>query len=347
MSRGWLNGNFLTPPCLRSFSVPREIIRSVGRPRLSILNIVIAIVGVGLLVFTVQRVGGWPAIVEGIASVGWWFVAVVLLGAFRMVCRTRAWMICANDPQLRFGDAFSAWLVSDAVGNLTPLGLLASEPTKVLMVRAKISTITSIASVTIENIFYTASVLVVLLSGTWLFLQLANVPQGLEQAAELIIVLIAIAAMAGIWIARSRPALLSKLAPFISKIAGQSHAPAETIREVERQIYAVPQWPLVRIARVTMWEAAFHVAAVAEVWLVLTLLIPDITLGESFLLESAGRLVTVAFKFVPYRLGIDEAGSGAVAIALGLPPATGVTLALVRRLRIIVLNAVGLMRLVR
>ena len=63
-------------------------------------------------------------------------------------------------------------------------------------------------------------------------------------------------------------------------------------------------------------------------------------------MESAGRFVTVAFKFVPYRLGIDEAGSGAVSQVLGLGPAMGVTLALVRRLRIIVLNAVGVVKAV-
>jgi hypothetical protein len=319
----------------------------VARPRLSLLNIVIAIVGGVLLVFTVQRAGGWGAVVQGAAGIGWWFVAVVLLGAFRMVCRTRAWLACANDPQLRFGDALAAWIAADAVGNLTPLGLLASEPTKILMVRAKISTVTSIASVTIENAFYTASVLVVLLSGTWLFLQRTDVPAGLEQIAEVIILAVAIVAVIGVWAARTRPAVISKFAPLVAKLAGTSDAPAEAIREVESQIYAVPQWPAARIAPVMLWEIAFHVAAVAEVWLILLLLVPDITLAEAFLLESAGRFVTVAFKFVPYRLGIDEVGSGAVATALGLAPAVGVTLALVRRIRIIALNAVGLVLLVR
>jgi hypothetical protein len=319
----------------------------VGRPRLSVLNIVIALVGLGLLVFTVQRVGGWPAIVDGIGKVGWWFAGVVALGALRMAFRTRAWMICANDPQLKFADAFGAWLVSDAMGNLTPLGLLASEPTKILMARTKISTVTSIASVTIENIFYTVSVLIVLLSGTWLFLQKANVPQGLEQVSELIIGAVAIAAIIGIWIARTRPALLSRLAPLISRIAGKSDAPADAIREVEQHIYGVPQWPLSRIARVGLWEIAFHVGAIAEVWLILWLLIPDITLSEAFLLEAAGRFVTVAFKFVPYRVGVDEFGSEQVASALGLPTGAGATVALVRKLRIIVLNAIGLVRLVK
>ena len=62
---------------------------------------------------------------------------------------------------------------------------------------------------------------------------------------------------------------------------------------------------------------------------------------EAFLLESTGRLIVVAFKFVPYRLGVDEAGSALVASALGLEPTVGVTLALVRKLRILCWNAVG------
>ena len=312
-----------------------------------VFNVVAAIIGVALLVFTVRRVGGWDAVVDGVGQIGWWFIAVVLLGAFRMVCRTRAWLVAANDPQLRFGDAFNAWIVSDAMGNLTPLGVLASEPTKILMVRSKISTVTSIASVTIENAFYTASVLLVLVSGTWLFLQRAAVPPELERISEVIIVAVAIAAIVAIWVVRTRPALISRLAPFVTRLAGKADAPAEAIRDVEARIYAVPQWPLGRIANVVLWEIAFHVAAVAEVWVVLRLLVPDITIAETFLLESAGRFVTVAFKFVPYRLGIDEAGSGAVAAVLGLPPAVGVTLAMVRRIRIIVLNAIGLIALVR
>ena len=316
------------------------------RPRLSLLNTIVALVGIALLVFTVQRAGGWGAVVTGIASVGWWFIVVVLLGAFRMACRTRAWMLCANDPQLRFGHAFSAWLAGDAIGNLTPLGVLASEPTKILMVRTRISMVTSVASVTIENAFYMASVCVVLLAGTWLFLQRADVPAGLEQISELILAIIATAAVVAVWAIRAKPAVLSRFAPLIARLAGKANAPQEAMREVEARVYAVPQWPIGRLAHVAAWEAAFHVGAVAEVWVVLAQLLPAVTLVDAFLLESAGRFVTVAFKFVPYRLGIDEAGSGAVAAALGFAPAVGVTLALVRRLRIIVLNAFGLIPLI-
>ncbi len=327
------------------------------RPKFSILNIPIALIGVALLVYTIQRVG-WSEVVSGITSVGWWFGLVVLLGATRMACRARAWVVCAaalqhpstRAPQhLRFRDAFGAMIAADALGNLTPLGLLASEPTKIMMTRSRISTVTSVASVTIENAFYTASVLMVLLAGTWFFFQRAGVPPALEQIAEVIVFAIVVSAIAGLWIARSQPAVLSRFAPLITKLAGRTEVPADAIREVEARIYGVLGWPVGRLAHVGAWEATFHVAAVAEVWLVLRLLpgTGEATLVDAFLLESAGRFVTIAFKFIPYRLGIDEAGSGAVAQAIGLGPAAGVTLALVRRLRILVLNAIGLVRLAR
>jgi hypothetical protein len=62
----------------------------------------------------------------------------------------------------------------------------------------------------------------------------------------------------------------------------------------------------------------------------------------AFVLESVNRTITVAFQFVPMWLGVDEAGTGLVAAAIGISPAAGVTLALARRGRIVLWTAVGL-----
>jgi hypothetical protein len=326
----------------------------VFRSKLASLNIAVAVIGVALLIFTVQRVGGWSAVVSGIASVGWWFIPVVILGAARMGCRAAAWIVCIRHAgvdeggSLRWHEAFAALLAGDAAGNLTPLGVLASEPTKILLTRSRISTVTSIASVAIENAFYIASVAVVLLAGTWIFLQRADVPSALERVSEATIVVVAIAGLIAVWAARARPAVLSRFAPLVARFAGRSNAPADAVKEIESRIYGALRWPPTRLVSIGGWEALFHVLAVAEVWMVLRLLPggESITVADAFLMESAGRFVTIAFKFVPYRLGIDEAGSGAVSTVLGLGAATGVTLALVRRLRILVLNAVGLLKLV-
>jgi len=50
---------------------------------------------------------------------------------------------------------------------------------------------------------------------------------------------------------------------------------------------------------------------------------------------------------VPLRLGVDEAGTALVTRALGLGTATGVTLALVRKARVLVWVVCGLLLLVR
>ena len=109
------------------------------------------------------------------------------------------------------------------------------------------------------------------------------------------------------------------------------------------------RWPAGRIAHACLWEAAFHAAAVAEVFLVLRVLSPGRppSLIDAFVLETTGRLIVVAFKVIPYRLGVDEAGTALVARALMLDPALGVALALLRRVRILFWNAIGLVLLAR
>ena len=54
------------------------------------------------------------------------------------------------------------------------------------------------------------------------------------------------------------------------------------------------------------------------------------------------RAVTILFKMLPMRLGIDEAGAAVFADRLGLGSATGITLALVRRMRMLCWSAVGI-----
>ena len=70
--------------------------------------------------------------------------------------------------------AFSAFLAGDAIGSVTPLGLLASEPTKVFLTRHHLATRDSVASLAMENLIYAASVAAMVAIG--LVIVLATVP---------------------------------------------------------------------------------------------------------------------------------------------------------------------------
>jgi hypothetical protein len=69
------------------------------------------------------------------------------------------------------------------------------------------------------------------------------------------------------------------------------------------------------------------------------------TLLTAFILESVNRIINVAFKFVPLRTGVDEAGTGMLSKVLGFTTTTGVTLAIVRKGRDIFWGALGVVLL--
>jgi hypothetical protein len=193
-----------------------------------------------------------------------------------------------------------------------------------------------------ENAFYMASVLLMIAAGALAFFAVAQVPPTLALLARATLAAAVLGAFIAIWIARQQPAVLTRLAAIIAAFTGRAASTLDRLREIEVHFYALLRWPVSRIAHVFLWEAAFHVGAVAEVFLVLTVISSRATLLQAFVLETTGRLIVVVFKFVPYRLGVDEAGTALVARALTLDPTVGVTLALVRRIRILIWNGVGL-----
>src|ERR1700693_572913 len=96
-----------------------------------------------------------------------------------------------------------------------------------------------------------------------------------------------------------------------------------------------------RAWRLVVLEAAFQLFAVAEVYLTLALITPQhVAWSAALVLETVSRAVTIMFKMLPMRLGVDEAGAAVFADRLGLGSATGITLALVRRTRLLCWSAV-------
>lgn len=99
-----------------------------------------------------------------------------------------------------------------------------------------------------------------------------------------------------------------------------------------------------RAGRLVVLEAAFQLFAVAEVYVTLALITPQhVAWSSALALETVNRAVTILFKMLPMRLGVDEAGAGVLADRLGLGSATGITLALVRRMRVLCWSAVGIL----
>jgi hypothetical protein len=122
----------------------------------------------------------------------------------------------------------------------------------------------------------------------------------------------------------------------------------EKLRDLEDSVYGFTTRHPGRLSKVLALDAGFHFLAIAEVWVVLALLtgtFPGVL--ATFVLEAVNRAITVAFKFVPLRLGVDEAGTELLTRTLSLPLGVGVTMAIVRKARVLSWCAVGVAFLAR
>ena len=309
-----------------------------------------AVLGLALFVYVVRE-AGVTEIREGIAKVGWGFAAILALSGYRFAVRALAWTRCVDGAgPLTFRDAMQATLAGDALGNITPLGLIVSEPTKVLLVTSGTKS-QALAGLAVENLFYTLSVAIMLAIGLVALFVRFDAPLAwwlVSGAALSALVLVLVIAHGILWRrVRITGGMLDWLARHVRR-ARWLDAWLSQLRAVETRIHELYPRSRTGVVPLVLLHASFHAAAVAEVYVTLALIggrAP--TLLDALLLESANRFITVVFKFVPLRVGVDEAGTGAFAELLQMGTTTGVTLAIVRKARMVFWLIVGIGNLTR
>ena len=309
------------------------------------LTVLAAVGGLVLFGYAV-RPAGVNEILAGIRQVGWGLLPILGLAGARFLIRACAWRLCmparrspgeGGPPhgRLPIGQAFTAFVAGDAIGNLTPLGMVASEPTKVFLTRHRLATRESVASLATDNLLYAASIVVMVALGV--VVVLATIPLSLEWREGAIVALLAgvagmvitVRLMRGTWREES----------------GARPPWRETLAGLRRSVLSFSTEQPGRLLQVFLLDVLFHALAVFEIFLTLRWLLGDRspTIGQAIVFEALNRVVTVAFKFVPFRVGIDEALSGGLAPVIAVQPVAGVTLAVVRKVRNLIWTGIGLL----
>jgi hypothetical protein len=318
-----------------------------GSGRFTPFGIIFTILGILLFAYFVKK-AGLAEIWADIKQLGAGFLLVLLVSSARPLVRSLAWTRAfTGEHRLRFRDALSAYLIGDAVGTLVPLGIFVSEPTKAALVRKRVPLVASLSALAVENIFYSLSVALFIFAGTAALLFSFNLPKPLRILSIAALVTILLVIPLAFMVLRKRWRFLSGTVDFLHR-RGIARVLLERkragVRDVEERIYRFYEQSSSRFLFIILMEACFHLAGVAEVFVTLWFISETApSLMTAFMLESVNRFINVAFKFVPMRVGVDEAGTGMLAKVLGLTTATGVSLAIVRKARILVWTAVGVL----
>jgi hypothetical protein len=302
-----------------------------------------AAAGTALFVWLVWTVGP-SEIWTGFQKIGWGLAWIFILGGLRFAVRAAAWTLCIEPPhRLGFFAAFTAVVCGDALGNATPFGPLVSEPAKIACVRGRVAIGPALTALAIENVIYTLSVAAMIAAGAIGLLFSVELPLRLRQFNEIAVGGIAVMFVGAAWLLWRRPSVVSTLLP----AARVTPSRIEKLRAVEQQVFTFASRRRGAILPLVTLELSFHALGVVEKHLTLWLILGSPpALLTSFIVETADRLITVAFKFVPFQVGVGEAGTGLITQLLGLQLEPGVTVSIVRKARMGIWSLVGMALLV-
>lgn len=320
--------------------------------RLKILAAVLTVLGILLFAYFVSTVGIWEILV-GIGRIGFDGFALILLIYFlRICCRATSWRLSVAAPyNLKFTDTLPAVIIGEALSSLIPLGILISGTSKAVAVRHRVPMVVGLSSVATENLFYSLVTGLFVAFGAFTFLRNFDLPGAWVLTIDALLFLVLFSILFGFAMVIRQWRILSSLCSwFYNRHIGRGilEQGRGQVRMFEDFIYGFYRQYPKRFAPIFLIQIVFHALGVLEVFFILSRLseaIPNFT--GAFLLESVSRVITIVFKLVPFLIGVDEAGAQFVAETLGLAAGIGITLAIIRKGRILFWTATGMILILK
>jgi len=214
-------------------------------------------------------------------------------------------------------------------------------------VRKRLPLVVGLSSVATENLFYSIVTSVFLILGAFTFVRSFALDESWVVTIDLLIGVIVLVLLFIIVMILRQWHFASETCEWIYRKGyltrflehGRMH-----VRLFENFIYGFYRQYPKRFLPICLLEATYHLLGITEVWFILNKISPiPPTLISAFLLESVSRLITIVFKLVPFLIGVDEAGARFVGETLGLVAGVGVSMAIIRKGRILFWTAVGLL----
>ena len=265
-------------------------------------------------------------------------LAVILVVRGIYIClRAIALVGCLPVGTLRLREAIRVRLAGETLEVLTLTGPFLSEPGKAwLLTRRGLAAGDAFGAVLVEYFFY--SMLAAWMgAAAFVLIRADALPPWAQRAAVAYIgavaattAIIVYAAVTGQGVIAPAARQLRGSARLVSAIATGEAALLRVVANA-------------RVALVLGVQIAAHVLLALEAWLVFRAVGSALPATAALVFEGLAKLVDVAFFFVPGQLGAQEAFYEVAALALGAIPAAGVTLSLIRRMRAVLVAAVGLL----
>ncbi len=312
------------------------------------LQAIAFLLGLGLLIYVINRVGLQP-IFDALLRIGFFgFLILLSISGSRHVLRTIAMSAAVPKEHRRFNffQAFAARLGGETISFLTFTGPLLGEATKVALLRKRVPLTYGVPALVVDNLLYNLSVVFFILSGACVMLFTYNLPPLVYYTLVTIAVLAALGIVAAGLAAKRRIMVLTWVLDQMARLRLSPRVilkRRQHIYHLESKVYDFyKHHPGVFFGMIACNLLA-HVSSVTEVYVTLRMLGYQPSLAAAYIIESLTKVINFLFAFVPGTIGVYEGGTEVVLQTLGFAAATGVALALVRKAGTIFWTTIGLL----
>jgi hypothetical protein len=307
--------------------------------RLRWIGVIFTILGIALFSYFIFSIGFYE-ILHGVRRIGFeGFAFIIFIYFLRILIRAASWKLSVSAPySLSLRDCVEGVMIGEAMSSIIPLGILVSGTSKAVAVRKKMPIVVALSTVATENLFYSLVTGLFISFGGIVFLRNFELSENWILTLDILIGFVFLLIVLGILMVIRQWHFLSEILERLYERGilrrwtenGRMHA-----RLFENLIYGFYRQYPQRFVPIFVLQIVFHGLGILEVWFILNRLSDVATLYSAFLLESISRVITVVFKLIPFLIGVDEAGAQFVTETLALGAGLGVTLAIVRKGRII------------
>ncbi|EKD42394.1 MAG: hypothetical protein ACD_73C00179G0001, partial [uncultured bacterium] len=233
-------------------------------------------------------------------------------------------------------------LAGESVNNVTPVSFMGGDPVRLYMMQKKMPAALSAASVVLDRTIISLAVIPFVMLGLIVASFRLNLPSSWELAFPLLTLLMG--ALVWFFIHHQKKGLFDFLSRVLSSLGFKKHLAEEIqikIEEIDTHIAQFYSHHPRRFLAVLFWHFMARLCGVFEIYLISLLLHIPLGLTGALLLATLTILVNMVFVFIPGSLGVLEGAYGALFLVMGLNPAYGIGIQLVRRMRTILWVFIG------
>lgn len=313
-----------------------------------IFRILALLLGIVIFYYSIEYYGGFAAIVNQLAdlpaSVYLW---VVLISLTWTVGYTQAWRLLMAEKRdvISFLSLFKVKVCGEAVNLMTPAGFIVGDPIRVLLLKKYVGPQARLRSVVVDRALHSLAAQFFCFVGLlFLFLENVNFPLWLHLSLLFIYLFVFwfIASLVLAMLSGKGLGSFEKLFRWlkISKRLPRFH---EKILELKQELSFYknkPKWPFFSSFLYHFWG---RVLGAIEIAVILYFLTDQLLMSFSIILTALTSFVAVVGGFVPGAMGFLETLYAAFTDLYGYDPAMGLTVQIIRRLRILFWIAVGIL----